>query len=236
MSDKVMWLEGMVLSPHHFQQAENLLSQDLSARLKLLGPFHYGLASMDLDLEALQSGFFALRECSGVFPDGTWFAYPSQDRRLDQRPFESSFSAAQDNLGVFLAAPALQPGNPNFAAEAADEAKPPRYLGQTRETPDLNSGGNARAVTFGRLNLRILFEGESTAGLQTLKIAELRRDSQGRVQPDDGFFPTCLRLSGAAGLVSRLKKLADNAQQKSVYLMAQRAQKSTGADRKSTRL
>ncbi len=228
MSDKVIWLEGMVLSPQHFQQAESLFSEDLNARLKLLGPFHYGIASLDLDREALQSGFFALRECSGVFPDGTWFSFPSQDGRLDQRPFESNFSAAQDNLGVYLAAPALQPGNPNFASEAVDETKPPRYLGQTKEAPDLNTGGNARALVFGRLNLRILFEGESTAGLQTLKIAELRRDSQGRIQSDDDFLPTCLRLSGAAGFLARLKKLTDNAQQKSGYLMAQRSQKATG--------
>ncbi len=228
MSDKVMWLEGMVLSPHHFQQAENLQIQDANARLKLVSPFHYGVAAFEIDRDALQSGFFAVRECAGIFPDGTWFSYPAQDGSLDQRPFEANFSAAQDSLGVSLAVAALQPGNPNFAAANDLEGKPTRYLGQTRETTDLNSGGNARPVTFGRLNLRILFDGESTAGLQTLKLCELKRDAQGRVQPAEDFFPACLRLSGSSALMTRLKKLADNAQQKSGYLMAQRAQKATG--------
>lgn len=228
MSDKLMWLEGMVLSPHHFQQAESLQTQENNFRLKLLNPFNYGLASLDLDREALESGFFALKDCSGVFPDGTAFAFPAQDGHLDQRPFESNFTAAKDNLGVYLGTPALAQGNPNFTAEGATEGRPTRYLGQNREVPDINSGSGNRPIVFGRLNLRILFEGESTSGLQTLKIAVLKRDAQGRIRCDEDFIPTSLRLSASLSLLSRLKKLADGTTQKSGWFMAQRSQKATG--------
>ncbi len=228
MSDKVMWLEGMVLSPHHFQQAESFLNQDRTSRLKLLTPFYYGLVSIDIDREALEGGFFSLKECSGILPDGTWFSFPAQDGQLDQRPFEANFTAAKERLAVYLALPAMQPGNPNYSAATEDGGKPPRFIGQTREVPDLNSGGNPRILQFGRQNLRVLFEGESTSGLLTIKLGELRRNAQGRIQSDEEYLPTCLRLSASAGLTTLVKKLADNAQQKSNYLMSQRAQKATG--------
>ena len=227
MSDKVMWLEGMVLSPHHLQQSDAIADAGLNARLQLLSPFSYGLSSLEIDRDALDSGFFSLRECSGLFPDGTHFSFPRQDPQLEQRPFESLFPAAKEALGVFVALPAVVAGNPNFAM-AGGESKPARYLGQAREVADGNSGTNPKDVVFGRLNLRILFEGESTTGFQTLKIAELTRDPQGRIVPSDQFIPTCVRVAASHVLMGQLKRLMDTSLQKSNYLMGQRAQKTSG--------
>src|ERR671916_240398 len=137
MSDKVIWLEGMVLSP-----------------------FYYGLASLEIDRDALDNGFLSLRECSGIFPDGTHFHYPRQDSQLEQRPFESHFSAQKETLGVYLAVPALGAGSANLSLSGAD-SRPTRFVGQAREVQDANTGGGAKEVVFGRLNLRILFEGEA---------------------------------------------------------------------------
>lgn len=226
MSDKVIWLEGMVLSPHHLQQSDQLADLGLNSRLQFLSPFYYGLASLEIDRDALDNGFFSLRECSGIFPDGTQFHYPRQDSQLDQRPFEAFFPASKESLGVFLALPAVGPGSTNLTMAGAD-SKPARWLGQAREVQDLNNGSNAKEIVFGRLNLRLLFEGESAAGFQTLKIAELARDAQGRVAPGD-YMPTSIRAVAAHSLTVLLKKLMDSCLQKSNYLMGQRAQKATG--------
>jgi type VI secretion system protein ImpJ len=227
MSDKVIWLEGMVLSPHHLQQSDILADASVNARLQFLSPFYYGLASLEVDRDSLDNGFFALRDCSGIFPDGTHFSSPRQDPLPDQRPFEAFFPASKETLGVHVALPAFGAGNANLAFQGA-ESKPARYLGQGRDVTDGNSGGNAKEIVFGRLNLRILFDGESPTGFQTLKIAELARDGQGRVQPSDAFFPTAIRTTAAHGLMGQLKKLMESCLQKSNYLMGQRAQKTTG--------
>ena len=226
MSDKVIWMEGMVLSPHHLQQADLLADLGLNSRLQFLSPFYYGLASLEIDRDALDNGFLSLRECAGIFPDGTQFHFPRQDSQLDQRPFESFFPASKESLGVFLALPALGAGSSNLSLSGTD-SKPARWLGNAREVQDVNSGGNGREIVFGRLNLRILFEGESAAGFQTLKIAELVRDAQGRVAPGD-YIPTSIRAAAAQSLLASLKKLMDSCLQKSNYLMGQRAQKATG--------
>lgn len=227
MSDKVIWLEGMVLSPHHLQQSDVLADASAISRLQLLSPFYHGLASLEIDRDSLDNGFLALRDCSGIFPDGTHFSSPRQDPLPDQRPFESLFPAARESLGIHIALPAWTPGNANLAFQGA-ESKPARYLGQGRDTPDGNSGGNAKEIVFGRLNLRILFEGESATGFQTLKVGELIRDGQGRVQVNEAFYPTSVRTAAAHGLLAQLKKLMESCIQKSNYLMGQRAQKSTG--------
>lgn len=226
MSDKVIWMEGMVLSPHHLQQADLLSDLGLNSRLQFLSPFYYGLASLEIDRDALDNGFLSLRECAGIFPDGTQFHFPRQDSQLDQRPFESFFPASKENLGVFLALPALGAGSANLSMSGT-ESKPARWLGNARDVQDVNSGSNAREIVFGRLNLRILFEGESAAGFQTLKIAELVRDAQGRVAPGD-YIPTSVRAAASQSLMASLKKLMDSCLQKSNYLMGQRAQKATG--------
>ena len=227
MSDKVIWLEGMVLSPHHLQQSDLLAEASINARLQFLSPFYYGLASLELERDSLDNGFLSVRECSGIFPDGTHFSAPRTDPLPDQRQFESFFPASRETLGVHLAVPAYAAGNTNLAFQGT-ESKPARLIGQGRDVPDGNSGGNSKEVVFGRLNLRILFDGESATGFQTLKIAELVRDAQGRVQPGDGFYPTSVRTVAAHGLMGQLKKLMESCIQKSNYLMGQRAQKSTG--------
>jgi len=225
MSDKVIWQEGMVLSPHHLQQAELQWEADLALRLQWQNASFYGLASLEIDGDALGNGFFRVRETSGIFPDGTPFHYPSQDSQLDQRPFEEAFPASRDSLGIYLALPALAPGNANLGGEPG---RPARFLAQSKTMPDMNTGGTSREVLFGRLGLRLIFEGEAPAGYQTLKIAELRRDAQGRPVMEETFIAPCIRLTGSANLQTQLKKLLDGCLQKSQYLMGQRAQKATG--------
>jgi len=227
MSDKVIWLEGMVLSPHHMQQSDLLAEASINARLQFLSPFYYGLASLELERDSLDNGFLSVRECSGIFPDGTHFSAPRTDPIPDQRQFETFFPASKETLGVHLAVPAYASGNTNLAFQGT-ESKPARFIGQGRDVSDGNSGGNAKEVVFGRLNLRLLFDGESATGFQSLKIAELVRDAQGRVQPADGFYPTSIRTVAAQGMMGQLKKLMESCIQKSNYLMGQRAQKSTG--------
>jgi type VI secretion system protein ImpJ len=202
MSDKVIWLEGMVLSPQHLQQAELLADASIHARLQFLSPYYYGLASLEIERDSLDNGFLSLRDCSGIFPDGSHFSAPRTDPLPDQRQFEAFFPASKEVLGVHLAVPAFAAGNANLAFGA--EGKPARFQGQTREVADGNSGGSAKEIVFGRLNLRILFD------------------------PSDQFFPSAVRIASAHGLMGQLKRLMESCIQKSNYLMGQRAQKSTG--------
>lgn len=227
MSDKVIWLEGMVLSPQHLQQADLLTDAAINSKIQIESPFYFGLASLEIDRDALGTGFLNLRNCSGIFPDGTHFSCPSQDLNPDVRPFQSLFTASKESISIYLALPAITEGSINLAA-SGNENKPARYSSMSKEVSDSNVGGNGKFVTFGKLSLRLLIEDESPTGFQTLKIAELVRDSQGKVIVNENFYPTAIRASAILGLMTQLKKLMDSCIQKSNSLMSQRAQKSTG--------
>ncbi len=227
MGDKVIWSEGMVLSPQHLQQAEMLSESQLRFHATSLNAFHFGLSSLDLDTQALENGFFALKQCSGVFPDGTCFDSPGQDPGLQQRAFEEMFPAEKERLGVHVAVPALQQGEKNLASLGG--GRPARFDGQGRSVGDIYADNQSRDILFGRMNLRILFDGESLEGYQSLKIAELSRDGRGQAIPDPDFIPACIRVGASSSLLAKLKKLLDTCSQKNSYLLGQRAQKASGA-------
>ncbi len=227
MSDKIIWLEGMVLSPQHLQQSDIIADAALNSRLQLLSPFYYGLAALDIDMSALSTGIFSLKGASGIFPDGTQFNFPQDDIAPNQRPVEEHFPATKESLAVHIGLPTLGLRTNNFSTSGT-ESKPVRYLGRNREISDINYGGNDKLIQFGQLNFRILFEGENPSGFQTLKVCDLVRDAQNRTVPSENFYPSSVRIAAASGLMIQLKKLLDSCIQKSNYLMGQRAQKSTG--------
>ncbi len=230
MSDKVVWLEGMALSPQHFQLAEQATNSDTSQRLQILSPFFFGLASLEIEISALENGIFSIQECSGVFPDHTPFAFPKYDSYLEQRLFETFFTAQKESLSVFLGLPSYAEGAVNYASFGI-EGRPTRLRSFTREVSDVNTGINPRRVELGQLSLRVLFEGEVIDGYQTIKLAELVRDPQGKVILNSKFISPVLRLGASTNLTTRLRRLVETCIQKSNFLMGQRAQKSSGVAR-----
>ena len=63
----VVWQEGMLLSPQHFQQMERANHLRLTQRFRFSEPFGWGLRSFTLDDQALLHGRFSLIRAAGVF-------------------------------------------------------------------------------------------------------------------------------------------------------------------------
>ena len=87
-SSKILWSEGMFLTPHHFQQWEEYQEQFLGYRLKSLVPFSWGLTELELNREGLDNGHFSIVKCSGLFPGGTVFNIPGADELVPARFFK----------------------------------------------------------------------------------------------------------------------------------------------------
>jgi type VI secretion system protein ImpJ len=77
-NERVMWNEGMVLMPQHFQQQERFLLSQMQDRLSLLSPHGYGFEELEFDTEKLQFGMLILVSAKGLLPDGTAFSCPLQ--------------------------------------------------------------------------------------------------------------------------------------------------------------
>ena len=69
---KIVWNEGMLLTPHHFQQWDNYHEELLNSRVRSVLPFEYGVTDLQVNNEAIANGNFQITNCRAVF-----------DRRFD---------------------------------------------------------------------------------------------------------------------------------------------------------
>src|SRR6185369_15177659 len=83
---KVVWNEGMLLTPHHFQQWDNYHEELLNARLASLAPYEWGVLELQVNRESIANGYFEVLRCSAVMPDGLLLNIPQTDAAPDPRP------------------------------------------------------------------------------------------------------------------------------------------------------
>ena len=74
----VLWHQGMLLLPQHFQQFEAYLLHQVDTRLAGAGQRRGGVQSLELDRAALEHGYISLRSVRGSFPDGLPFDLPDE--------------------------------------------------------------------------------------------------------------------------------------------------------------
>ncbi len=101
--DKVVWLEGMFLSPQHFQQQERYLKSYIHKLASMLDPDRVGFAQLHIDTDQLKAGKICLRTARGLFPDGTPFALEEDIIR--------DIQGAPPGLILYLAIPLIKAGH-----------------------------------------------------------------------------------------------------------------------------
>ena len=181
---RVLWSEGLFLTPHHFQQWDRYHEDLVSFRLRALSTFGWGAEELKFNEEALENGLFEVVRCRTVLPDGIPIDAPDADALPPARSFVELFSPTSDRIDVFLAIPILRPNAPNVALGAGTSHQPARYVPSQWTIPDENTGENPRPVTFASKNLRLIFGDEPLDNHTALKIAEVRRTVEGEHQSD----------------------------------------------------
>ena len=187
----VHWHEGMFLRPHHFNAAQRHLEQ-----VGLLGDLwdhhhNWGLRSIAIDHDALANNRLVVRSLRARMRDGTLVSVPE-----DGVPSAIDLKAAfqqNETILVYLAVPVSRPGKPNVAVQG-DDSDGVRYLLETRQTEDENTGTNAQAIKVRLLNLRLLVSTQDRTGFETLPIARIRRSTRAEATPelDTTYFPPVL--------------------------------------------
>ena len=76
---RVVWSEGMHLSPQHFQMQSRYFEDSLWFLNGSLRNHPWGLLSLSVDADAVKNGLAVLRQASGIFPDGLAFEIPESD-------------------------------------------------------------------------------------------------------------------------------------------------------------
>jgi type VI secretion system protein ImpJ len=227
-AQKVLWSEGMFLTPHHFQQADRYTESLISRRLSAIRSLGWGVCRLQINTDALANGEFVLSKCAAVLPDGTAVDTPDLDPLPPARPIEGAFDAKRNSLGVYVASPLARAGGLAFSVDGTVDGRLTRYHRRSLSAADENSGGSEREIVLAAKTLRILFEGEPPDDYVTLKIAELVRSASGKYALNEAYVAPSLFLSSSPPLMAYLRRILEMISAKSTELASQRRQRSAG--------
>jgi type VI secretion system protein ImpJ len=227
-NQKVLWTEGLFLTPQHFQQWDRYYENLIGSRIRTLSPFGWGAEELEFNVEALQNGLFEVVRCKAVLPDGLSLNIPESDAAPPSRNFSSSFPPESDHLSVYIGIPLMRSRAANLAAKNEGAESMARYRQEEAAIPDENTGENPQPVVLAAKNLRLLFGEDSIQNHVALKIAELRRTNEGAVVLGDEFIPPALSISASKLLTDIVRRLYEILAAKSATLSKQRRQRGQG--------
>jgi type VI secretion system protein ImpJ len=209
VDQKLIWSEGMFLAPQHFQQWDRYHEGLLQRRVSQLRHLAWGVSNLALNEEGLAIGEMAVLRFQGVLPDGLVVDCPGHDAPPPSRSVGQHFGPDRERLGVFLAAPMIAPGFPEYSPAGIHDGRPTRYRASQIEISDAVAGGSGREVAVAAKNLRLIFEGESLQDHSWLKIAELGRAGTGGFTLAESYAPPCLRVSASGRLMDHLRRMLE---------------------------
>lgn len=194
----VHWHEGMFLRPHHFQVAMRFEAQSGARSDRWDNHYNWGLRSIDLDLDALANYRCVVRSLEARLRDGTLVAVP-EDTSLSPLEFKPAFEKTS-TVTVYLGVPALHLGRPNVQMPGSTDDV--RYLIDTQELEDENTGLNPQPVQLRRLNVRLLLSTQDLTGYEVLPIARIEKSPRAEATPqlDETYFPPLLACEAWRGL------------------------------------
>lgn len=222
---KVIWNEGMLIGPHHFQQSDNYHEGLLNTRIASLVPYEWGVLDVQISREAIANGSFELTGCRAVLPDGLWLDVPQTSISPPARPIAPHFDPEAELLDVYLAVPAQRAGASNFQANGGEPSPTVRYWQDAGTVVDETTGDNERQIALARNNLRLLLGDEPRDGYSAIKIAEVMRTATGQLSLSETFVPPALAVASSPWLVNVLRQLIEVLITKSSTLGERRRQR-----------
>ena len=211
---RVVWSEGMLVSPQHLQQADLYHERLLDLRLAAVVPQTWGIQSVELDAGALGADQLRVSRFVGVLADGLYVALEAGDPEAPAvRPIGAHFPPAQSHLEVFLAVSKERDGVPSVAAEVIDGSEPAigvrrtRFRAVTEPVGDMTGESADLPIAFARRNVSVLFGDEARDDFDSIKIAEIVRNASGALIPSEAFIPSVLSIAASSFLVSGVRRL-----------------------------
>ncbi|MBA4156226.1 MAG: type VI secretion system baseplate subunit TssK [Gemmatimonadetes bacterium] len=220
---KVLWTKGVLLSPQHLQMQDRFFEELVGFQLASLCFFPWGFSRLEIEREALAGGSLALREASGIFPDGMPFEIPRADAAPAPKGLAEHWRPDQQTLTVHLGIPDHRAGGHNVST--AHNSHNTRFLSEVVMRRDENTGLAEKPIQVARKNFRLLAEGESLEGYSTLPIARIVRAPTGVSQLDPHFVPPLVDITASEYPMTLARRLVELLSAKSSTLAGMRRQR-----------
>jgi type VI secretion system protein ImpJ len=225
---KVLWTEGMFLTPQHFQQWDRHFEYLIQQRMGSVAPQAWGVREFAVNEEGLVGGEFSISKIRAVMPDGLVVDAPDTGEPPAVRAIADHFGADRERLGVYLAAPITPSGGAAHSEGGFHDGRATRYLARSLDVRDSGGHGGDKPISVASTHLRVLFEGESLDNYSWIKIAELGRTSTGGFTLVENYVPPCISIGASPYLMSTLRKILEILSAKSSEFASQRRDRGAG--------
>ncbi|MDR0968214.1 MAG: type VI secretion system baseplate subunit TssK [Holosporaceae bacterium] len=211
MKSFVQWHEGMLLSPHHFQQSNCYIQNLLSVFSSAISAFGYGICELKVDTSALASGVVRILRARGIFQDGLHFDFDAVRDQILERNLTDYFAVDNAAVKIYLAVPARRDGENLLTGDMARY-----YSAEVENIRDENTGENAINIPVIKPRMRLLLEKEIDARYVSFPIFEAEKSIDGGVVGTN-FLPPYVSLDEHSKIVEICRELAQVVRSKVSY-------------------
>ncbi|HXI58798.1 MAG TPA: type VI secretion system baseplate subunit TssK, partial [Polyangia bacterium] len=210
---RVVWSEGMLVSPQHLQQQDLYHERLLDERIAALAPYRWGVVTAEIDAGALGTDQLRVTKFVGILPDGLYLGFEGGDPECPPaRPIGAHFPPTQASCDVYLAVPKEREGVPSVSAElpgtpASTRAARARFRAVSRSVADLTGNAADLSMAFAHRNAVVLFGGESREDFDAIKISEVVRDGRGALIVNETYIPPTPRIDTSPFLMGGVRRL-----------------------------
>lgn len=223
---RVVWSEGLLMSPQHLQQLDRYHEALLAQRLEALDPYAWGVVSLEIDRRALSAGELRLLKLGAILPDGTLIrAEDGSDELPPSRSTQGHFPHTKTELDVYVGLPREREAASNYGN---NDGQTMRFRVQRKSVEDGTGSGASVEVGFACGNLRVLFGDEPRDDFVTIKVAEIVRDDAGGLLVSDPYIPPCPRIGASPFMIAGMRRLLGVMAQRRLALSESRRQHSSG--------
>jgi type VI secretion system protein ImpJ len=210
MASKVLWGEGLLLRPQHFQRQDQYHEHRLYKSIRVVNPYAWGVEALQIEREALASNVLRVLTLALRFQDGEWVDAPGADELPDTVDLSQ---LTQQTVTYYAALPGLNPFSGNFVPPG-QPTKAVRFVQANEETPDLYTQAAPASVSYLRKTVRLVPEFEPRDAYLSFPLLRLRRAPSGQFELDPGFVPPSLSVGAAPSLFQQVRRLLDALQAK----------------------
>lgn len=204
LPEQIVWTEGMLIKPQHFQQQTNFFDAQITRRALALCHHGWGFTEFSLDRQYLSLGKVVLNKAKGILPDGTLFEIGHGQDSL-QLEVETGIT----NRMIVLSLPLALNGS-SLTRDSEHMGLSTRFVAHDVELRDNNAGRFAESnITCGKLDLKLMYADDMTsAGHVALPIASIIecRPDQG-ILLDEEFLPAFLHLEASPVIAGYLREV-----------------------------
>ncbi|OUY08261.1 type VI secretion system baseplate subunit TssK [Acinetobacter populi] len=189
---KVVWGEGTLISPQHFQQLERYYDYQLSQYYLAGTTYGWGFQELVLNLAASRTGVLSVERLSGFFKDGSFF-----NETLDSAPHLTLHIPANiENEYVYLVWSNLSTYQRNYSFIGDREQQLSRFISSHLELNDLTELNlPKRNIVVAAPNLRLALAQDIPEGTLSLPIALVASTTNtGEVFLNENFIPPCINM------------------------------------------